>query len=261
MSPEVQAGTIFTLYGSALPDLSGVYCITNTVTGKLYIGSTQNFRKRRNCHVVALNQGKHTNRRMQAAFNKYGFSALAFSIKELCSVADLQTREQDWLDRFNGKGVLYNLLRTAYSTKGPDHPRFGKTHTEEARKKIREARARQVVSHSPATRKKMGEKSRGRKMPLEAIERMRASKIGKPAWNKGFTAADYPNLGHKITLPPSVYRSLLKRYNAGKSILTIAAEFRIGWGLVRRVLVEAGVPIRSISAQKLLYFKSKEFRP
>ena len=49
---------------------SGVYQITNKVTGKFYIGSAVNFRKRWNTHKSCLRNNKHANKHLQRAWNK-----------------------------------------------------------------------------------------------------------------------------------------------------------------------------------------------
>ena len=48
---------------------SGIYCITNTINGKKYIGQTNNLSKRKVQHLSDLRNGVHDNRLMQADWN------------------------------------------------------------------------------------------------------------------------------------------------------------------------------------------------
>lgn len=45
--------------------MSGIYCITNTVTGKCYVGQSKNVYERVQVHFRALRHGIHENRLMQ----------------------------------------------------------------------------------------------------------------------------------------------------------------------------------------------------
>lgn len=49
-----------------------VYAITNTATGKAYIGMTENYDRRIKYHMSRLKNGKHFVEDMQSDFNKYG---------------------------------------------------------------------------------------------------------------------------------------------------------------------------------------------
>ena len=52
--------------------LSGyVYILTETTTGKKYVGRTTNPKARKSSHMIALRGGYHNNKEMQADFNKY----------------------------------------------------------------------------------------------------------------------------------------------------------------------------------------------
>lgn len=48
----------------------GIYKITNTANGKVYIGQTNDIERRRNQHFSALQSGHHENKDMQQDFNR-----------------------------------------------------------------------------------------------------------------------------------------------------------------------------------------------
>lgn len=75
----------------------GIYKITNTVNGKIYIGQSINLNKRIMGHKSVLSKGKHQNSYLQHSFNKYGKDCFTFEIIEICESDNLNTRENYWI--------------------------------------------------------------------------------------------------------------------------------------------------------------------
>lgn len=99
---------------------SGVYIIKNTVTEKLYVGSTNNFSVRWKRHICDLNKQTHTGIKLQRAWNKYGSLAFEFCVIEYVdNLASLMEREQHWLNTLKSVELGYNTLPTAGSNRGP----------------------------------------------------------------------------------------------------------------------------------------------
>lgn len=59
-----------------------IYCITNTVNGKRYVGSAHDLRGRWRHHLWSLRGGCHHNPHLQHAFLKYGELAFSLSVLE-----------------------------------------------------------------------------------------------------------------------------------------------------------------------------------
>lgn len=79
--------------------LSGIYIIRNICNQKFYIGSAFNFSNRWWCHLSDLRAGKHTNKHLQASFNKNGEDSFTFSVLEVIdNKDDLLNREQHFID-------------------------------------------------------------------------------------------------------------------------------------------------------------------
>src|SRR6476469_2853915 len=104
---------------SDIPFSSGIYRITCTSNGRIYIGSAVNLRGRWRVHSHHLRHDTHHSITLQRAWNKYGEEAFAFDVLELVLPAFLLEREQYWLDTllpFDDNG--YNINRTAGSRQG-----------------------------------------------------------------------------------------------------------------------------------------------
>ena len=95
---------------------SGVYEIRNQMNGKRYIGRSVNLQQRQKVHLSGLHHNTHHNCHLQAAFNKYGESAFAFSVLEYVEeVSQLIPREQHFLDIMMPE---YNIASIAGSYRG-----------------------------------------------------------------------------------------------------------------------------------------------
>lgn len=89
---------------------SGIYTITNLITGKQYIGSSANIEKRFIAHKNTLCEKSHGNYALEADWKKYGKSNFEFSIIYRCSPIKhiLLFYENLWID-FYGIENLYNM--------------------------------------------------------------------------------------------------------------------------------------------------------
>ena len=63
---------------------SGIYKITNEVTGKFYIGSSKDIDQRIAEHKMMLNNNKHVNVILQRSWNKHGREKFSFTVLEEC---------------------------------------------------------------------------------------------------------------------------------------------------------------------------------
>lgn len=157
-----------------------IYCITNTITGKQYIGQTRkSVESRWKQHIKV-----HTkiNNYLYFAMRKYGIEA--FTITELVSgvenVEELNNLERKFISDYNTFGLGYNLTSggeggfirapsTIAKISGPNSYMYGKTHTPEVRK---------VIS----------EKAKGRKQSAEVVEKARTRMIGNKYSSTTFLA-------------------------------------------------------------------------
>ena len=244
---------LFKVFFFCMPPLKqcGIYKITNSINGKFYIGSSVDIHKRWISHKCYLNKQLHPNKHIQNAFNVYGFECFKHEVIELCDKEVIQSREQYYIDLLYDKEKCYNIFKEAYAVNGKNHPMFGRTHTPEARLKIKEARAKQIISHSKETRLKMGLASKGRKMSPESIEKNRQAKLGKPSWNKGKSnmMGAYMN---RFKLNGCKGLELINDYFSGLSLISLSNKHNMSWGNCANYLERNNVKIRTISEQSKL---------
>ena len=151
-----------------------IYKIINLVNDKFYVGSTINKKVRFRQHRKLLRGNRHHCKHLQAAWNKYGEAKFNFVvIEEVSSNLSLQEVEDCYLKEHVGKEYCYN---SGYRSDAPWRhapaeatPNFGRTMKEEQKEKISTAlkefyaedyfnHPRVGKSHSEETRAKISAK-------------------------------------------------------------------------------------------------------
>lgn len=197
-----------------------IYKIRNVTNQKFYVGSTVDTRERFRLHRSRLRKGNHHCAHLQAAWNKYGEDCFRFEVVQVIdSVEALKPAEEAWLREHHGKPYCYNTGKSAdapwrgtrgagtpnfgkrydeefkvrvsdslkkFYAENPDqHPRVGKTHSEETKEQIRRAklanptRAWLGKERDAETRAKIGDAQRGkpkapgRTLSVEGREKVR----------------------------------------------------------------------------------------
>jgi len=180
---------------------SGIYKITNSSNGKIYIGSAYNLSNRFSVHRYTLRNNKNKNKHLQAAWNKYGEQNFIFEIIELVDIGTLLQREQYWIDNFTPfkKEIGYNIAKIAGNTAG--------------------------IKPSEATRKKQSESAKKRpkrKMSEEDLVKLKERYKGKiPPWAK---------------LTWAIVNEIRDLYQQGFTQGSIAKKFQIGSATVSEII-------------------------
>jgi group I intron endonuclease len=90
------------------PKEAGIFRITNTANGKVYLGSSLNLHGPLNKHRFTLQTGAHINRALQADFRRFGADAFVFEIVEVVRRTDdpgfnvddeLALLEEIWIEK------------------------------------------------------------------------------------------------------------------------------------------------------------------
>lgn len=120
---------------NSVPKTSGIYKITCMANGKIYVGSSENLRRRWNEHQYRLKNNTHSNQYLQNAWDKYGQESFIFEVVELTTLTMTLEREQYWLDELKSynKQIGFNISKCV---EAPMKGRGGYTHSLETRMKI-----------------------------------------------------------------------------------------------------------------------------
>ena len=123
------------------------YWATNTENGKFYVGSTDNFERRKKQHL-----NSKENYPFQNSLRK---NPDAFEWETWCDDSDERILEQALLDEWFGKEQCYNLCASVVS------PMRGRNHREDSKEKIRKAKEGKKVNLSEDGRKRKSDKMLG----------------------------------------------------------------------------------------------------
>lgn len=151
----------------------GTYQIKNLVNGKVYYGSSCNLANRLAQHRSHLRGSYHSNKRLQASWNKHGEDAFVFEVIEYASShAQALEEEQLLLDCYwDNCKRCYNIAKVAMS------PMKGRKHSEESKRLISESNKGRVVTQD--TRDKISEAVTGYEHSDEAKAKMSKAHTGK----------------------------------------------------------------------------------
>jgi len=185
-----------------------VYTITNKENGKQYVGQTTwVLRKRWNAHVAYANRKDKPPYLLCQAIRKYGRQAFVVEqVDQASSLEELNNKEVEWILKLNTFGFDsgYNMTEGGKCCRhlnktGRIHPMYGKRHSEETRRKMREnhnhisgeAHWSTGKKKSPITLEKMRKASLGRKQTVETIakrvEKITGELSSRAKWYKIFS--------------------------------------------------------------------------
>lgn len=131
--------------------ISGIYCITNSISGRVYVGSARDTKQRWGAHRYKLARGTHHSPAFQRSWNKHGAAAFTFEILEIVEDRSLLfEREQCWMDMLKSwcPRTGFNVSPTAGSPRGVKRSKELRERMSVARKgrKMRPAAAANIAA-------------------------------------------------------------------------------------------------------------------
>lgn len=178
----------------------GVYKITNTKTGIIYIGSSNVMQRRWHEHKSSLRRNIHGNDYLQNAWNKHGEDAFSFEVIEMCTEDSLLEREMYWCDALNvyNRDIGYNIRIADRSSMSEETKKklsilhTGKKLSDETKRKLSEINKGKRRPHTEESKKKMSQNRKGMVFSEEHKKNLSAAHKGKK-----WTAEHHKSLGNK----------------------------------------------------------------
>lgn len=160
--------------------MTGIYKITNVISGKIYIGQAIDIETRWKRHINDLKSNRHCNNHLQRAWNSYGESVFSFSIVRECGETELDMFEEYYIRELKAFDPAYGYNLTFGGEGGRK--------TEEVKQKLRKPKSKpRTAEHS----KKLGLAhigkapwNKGGRTSDEAKHKQSLAKLGKPAHNR-----------------------------------------------------------------------------
>ena len=165
-----------------LRNMRHIYTFKNLINHKVYVGQTNNPKKREYEHLLEAREG--SKKLLYYAIRKYGEENFLFEVIETCPDESANEREVFWIRHFDSFENGYNM------TTGGDHFSHseetkdkignffrGKQLSEEHKQKLREAnKGKKPPPHSEETLRKMSESMKGKNTgPLSEEHRKKLS--------------------------------------------------------------------------------------
>jgi group I intron endonuclease len=144
---------------------------------------------------------------------KYGPNKFKFEILQLCSIEQLYSLEQQWIDENIDNPLCYNISRDVHA------PMRGNVHSLETKEKISKNRK---LATTLETRRKVGSSWRGKKQPQPMIQKRINSITGQIR-----EGVSYPSLINKCSG---------ETVSSGKNILQLAKKLGVNRANLDKVI-------------------------
>lgn len=163
-----------------------IYKITNTMNGKVYVGSSERPKERRWHHFSSLRHGRHDNAHLQKDFLIYGEFSFRFEIIMECDASERDYNETKYIKllgaakRSNG----YNLNGSAHGEQSEETLRYlssvrrGRKHSKETRAKMSANSG--ARNKSAEWRAHLSQALKGKRPSEETCAALYAATKGKP---------------------------------------------------------------------------------
>jgi len=217
--------------------MSGIYQIRNCLNNKIYIGSSNNLRKRFIKHKSRLNRNEHRNPHLQSSWNKYGEDNFSFEILLVCEQFELLRYEQLCLDNFIRFGIDYNIAKFAsapmrgrhHSQKtkdilrsvnqknrtGKSNPFYGKTHSKNHMDSLKKINRKYMIENNPSYgglsekhKMKISERMRGSSNPRAKLTEVCVLEIRELYSTGNYTQIE---LGNKYNISNTIISGIVNR--------------------------------------------------
>lgn len=161
----------------------GIYVITNTLNGKVYVGKSEiSIEDRLKEHKSGTNSNEH----LQRSIKKYGIDNFRFEVLEECEVSKCCERERYWIKKLN------SIYPNGYNYTSGGENKSGFTFCEKSKKKMSESAKRVSKTEQGKAIHSKGGKARTwsneeRKKVSDSLKKLYSDKTKVPMYGKHHT--------------------------------------------------------------------------
>jgi group I intron endonuclease len=182
--------------------ITGIYGIRNKINGKIYVGSTKDFKQRKRKHLSLLRLKKHHNKHLQNSFNKYGEKTFIWiMLEKVHKLEILHIQEKVWIIKLNTTNPA-----NGYNINEEPNAMQGRHHTEQTKKLLSEQRIGQ--------NKGANNPNYGKKQPLSVRLQM-ATNNSNTKLNKKNILIIVRLLKEKVP-----HENIAKKFNVSRTVIT-----------------------------------------
>lgn len=220
----------------------GIYLIKNLINQKIYIGSSQNIKRRFYLHKHYLNQNKHSNQHLQNAWNEYKEDNFSFSILEQISdIKQLLQKEKDYIIQYNStnREFGYNICEDTMA------PMTGRKHTEFSKQKMIKSKLANKNSfygkhHTDETKDVLRTQMKGRKLQDSHKE-----KILKTSYQNGEFNINSKLSNEMVEKIREEFKTYKSKYGIYKKL---SEKYNVHHSTIRRIINNKTYKIGDINA-------------
>lgn len=222
-----------------------IYSITNKVNDKRYIGITGDLYNRKRAHLWALRNKKHSNIKLQNAWNKYSEDGFEVEVLETFDTNNRDyalSKEVDYIDHYDSFKTGYNMSTGADG----NVLNIPSKETIEKRRKLMLGNKHMLgKKHSEETKRKIGNAHRGKHVSESTRELSRQFMTGR------FVGEKNPFYGRSHT---EETKSLIRKAQ-GKRVMCI--ETNKVYDSIKQCAQEMGIPQMRSNINKVCLGKAK----
>ena len=241
--------------------MTGIYCITNKINGKCYVGQSINIEQRWKAHRTRpfCTNNSQYNSIFYRAIRKYGLENFIFTVLEECSQDILNEREVFWIKKLDSYNNGYNL------TEGGDSARTNSKLSEAEVKEIKDLLLNSTLTETEIaemfniTQKNVSAINLGQTWfstdliyPLKSnrdnTQKYKCIDCGAPITSSGVRCIRCSQLAQRIVSRPS--REELKDLIRTQSFLSLSRQFGVSDNAIKKWCKAENLPHKKSDIKK-----------
>ena len=229
--------------------MTGIYCITNRINGKSYIGQSVNIEERWKGHKTRPfnKNSSQYDKPLYRAIRKYGLENFIFSILEECKKEDLNKAEIFWINRLDTYNNGYNL--TAGGQNARTSSKLNEDEVAEIKKLLLESNLTetQIAELFEVSQRTISSINLGQtwfdvnlNYPLIKTNKHFCIDCGAPISSSGTRCIECAKLASRTVERPN--REELKQLIRTKSFLSLGRQFKVSDTAIKKWCIAENLP-------------------